>query len=330
MRVPVAGHPGAGASSLLDCLVIGGGPAGLTAALYLARFRRSVTIVDAGASRAALIPRTYNHPGFPGGIRGARLLERMRRQVRDMGVTIAPETATRIDPLPRGGFEVLAGSLRLARHVILATGIADRLPPLPDARAAILSGRLRLCPVCDAYELTGLPVAVVGADGHAASEALFLSHYTRQVSLLTLGAPQQLSDHERTCLTNAGVVMDAAADWSWDMTGPGVTLHRPGTAPREFRAVYSGLGADARTALAERIGAKLAADGRILADDHQETSVAGLFVAGDLTPGLNQIGTAMAQGQIAASRIHSLLRVAEGRMPNGRAPQAASAHGGAG
>lgn len=317
---PATGHPGAGASAMLDCMIIGGGPAGLTAAIHLARFRRSVVVIDAGSSRAALIPRTWNHPGHPGGIRGAHLLDRMRRQVSALGVPILRERVLRLDQLPRSGFEVLAGTLRVARHVILATGVVDRLPPIADAKAAILTGKLRLCPVCDAYELTDRPVAVVGADTHAASEAMFLSHYSRQVTLLTLGATPRLTAADQTGLTNAGIGIEEAADLSWDLTGPGVTLHRPAAPALSFDTVWSGLGATAQAALATRIGVVPADDGRIPTDDHQETSVAGLFAAGDLTTGLNQIGTAIGQGQIAASRIHMLLRMAEGRVIGGPVP----------
>lgn len=73
----------------LDCLVIGAGPAGLTAAIYLARFRLKIAIVDAGKSRAAMIPRTHNHAGFPGGISGKELLGRMREQVQAFGTEVS-------------------------------------------------------------------------------------------------------------------------------------------------------------------------------------------------------------------------------------------------
>ena len=320
-RQSTFGHPGAGDTVMLDCVIIGGGPAGLTAAIHMARFRRRVIVIDAGASRAALIPRTWNHPGYPAGIRGGRLLGRMRQQVSDLGVPIVRERVVRVAPLPHGGFEVLAGSLHIARHVILATGAVDRLPPIPDARAAILAGQLRLCPVCDAYEATDKPVAVIGADAHAASEALFLSHYTRQVTLLTLGAPLRLSPDDHGSLTNAGVTVDTSPDVTWDLSGPGVTLIRPNAAPLRVEAVWSGLGAVAQAGLATRLGVIPAPDGRIDTDDHQQTTVLGLFAAGDLTIGLNQIGTAIGQAQIAASRIHSILRTAEGRALDHRAAQ---------
>jgi len=298
MRAP-ATRPGAGASVMLDCVIIGGGPAGLTAAIHLARFRRRVIVLDAGDSRTALIPRSWNHPGHPAGIHGAQLLVRMRQQVTKLGVPIIGARVRRLDRLPRGGFEVLAGTLHVARHVILATGVVDRLPPIVDAKPAVLAGQLRLCPVCDAYEATGKPVAVIGADAHAASEALFLSHYSRQVTLLTLGAPSQLTPDDRTKLMNAGIAIDPLSKVSWDLTGGGVTLSRPDLPPLQLDAVWSGLGTTAQAKLATGLGVVPSPDGRITTDDHQETLVAGLFAAGDVTTGLNQIGTAIGQAQIA-------------------------------
>lgn len=215
--------------------------------------------------------------------------------------------------MPRGGFEVLAGTLHIARHIVLATGVVDRLPPIADAKPAVLAGRLRLCPVCDAYEATGKPVAVIGSDAHAASEALFLSHYSRQVTLLTLGAPSQLRPEDRAKLMNAGITIDPLSKVSWGLTGNGVTLFRPGLPPLQLDAVWSGLGATAQAKLATGLGVVPAPDGRITTDDYQETSFEGLSAVGDVTTGLNQIGTAIGQAQTAASRIHSILRAAEDR-----------------
>jgi thioredoxin reductase (NADPH) len=106
-----------------DCLVMGGGPAGLTAALYLARFRRRVALVDEGRSRAASIPRTHNHPGFPDGISGEALLRTLRSQAEKYHAEIQADTVERLVPL-KDGFDIRTsiGSFR-ASKVLLATGI---------------------------------------------------------------------------------------------------------------------------------------------------------------------------------------------------------------
>src|ERR671938_1840853 len=92
--------PPADAAAPLDCLVVGGGPGGLSAAIYLARFRRRFLLLDAGESRCDWIPRSHNHPGFPDGIPGPELLERMRAQARRYGAPIERDRVTALAALP--------------------------------------------------------------------------------------------------------------------------------------------------------------------------------------------------------------------------------------
>ncbi len=230
----------------------------------------------------------------PAGIRGGRLLGRMRQRITDMGGPIVRARALRGDPLLRSGVEVLAGSPHIARHVILAPRVVDPLPPIPGAKAAILAGQLRLCPVSDAYEAADKPVVVVGA----ASKALFLSRYSRQVTLLTIGAPLQQPTDNRSRLTRAGVAIDELLDVTWELSGPGVMLIRPGVPPLRVGAVWSSLGAAAQAGLATRIGV-------VPTDDHQQATAQGLF---------------------AASCIHSILRSAARRVQD--RPTAPVRHGG--
>src|SRR5687767_441593 len=122
-----------GADAPLDCIVVGGGPAGLTAAIFLARFGRRFVVVDSDNSRARLIPRSHNHPAFPQGINGEDLLSRMRAQLAgfDGIVLVAEATAAR-----RGedGFAVTVGQATLlSRYLLLATGVVDLEPPIPGA-----------------------------------------------------------------------------------------------------------------------------------------------------------------------------------------------------
>ncbi len=159
---PRSGDDGAHLTpAVLDCLIIGGGPGGLTAAIYLARFRRSCLVVDTGASRAGWIPRSHNHPGFPDGIGGAELLDRMRQQAARFGAPVRLSTVEALEHRPGGGFQATiddtAGTVA-ARTVILASGVDDVEPPLsylgPDLRHALRRGLVRHCPVCDAYEVS--------------------------------------------------------------------------------------------------------------------------------------------------------------------------------
>src|SRR5690349_10722210 len=172
--------------ALLDCLVIGGGPAGLTAAVYLARYRRRLLVVDAGDSRAARIPRTRNVPGYPDGIPGRELLQRLREHADRFGV---PRRTGCVQQLAGhdGAFEArVDGQLLRARKVLLATGSCDIEPDLPGLGEGLAAGTVRYCPVCDGFETQGQRVAVLGAGAHGAREALFLSGFANHVSWLAL------------------------------------------------------------------------------------------------------------------------------------------------
>jgi thioredoxin reductase (NADPH) len=142
----------------LDCLVIGGGPAGLTAAIYLARFHLDILVVDGGKSRAATIPCTHNHAGFPDGITGQELIQRMKEQAQRFGAKIVDGFVSRVHRDERDGpFEAEWGSGKWhARSVLLATGVTNRRPPMDEALHddALARGLIRYCPICDGYEVT--------------------------------------------------------------------------------------------------------------------------------------------------------------------------------
>ena len=292
----------------LDALVIGGGPAGLTAAIYLGRFRRRFLVADGGESRLGLIPVTHNHPGFPGGVEGRDLLSRMRLQAKQYGAVVLAQA---VSAIRRDGdvFVAVAGDQTLrARHVILATGVEDH-PATPDFAGAIQKALIRICPICDAYEVIGLHVAVIGAGVHGAREALFLRDYGRRVTLLNAGPRSDLNDGILRELATAGIeVIDAETRAVFrDIDGQVMLVLSDGRR-LGFGAVYSALGTTPRTQLAASLDIKTNETGCIVVDDHQRTSVDGLYAAGDLVRGLNQISVAEAEAAIAATDIHNRLR----------------------
>lgn len=294
-----------------DCVVVGAGPAGLTAAIYLGRFRRDVLVVDAGQSRAARIPLSRNHPGFPEGVRGRTLLARMRRQAEKYGAAFE---ACEVDDLRRetDGFRLGTGKGELsARAVLLATGVVDIEPELPGVEAAVAQGLLRICPICDGYETIGQRIGVIGADAHAAREAIFVTTYTPDVALILIGAAEALPDDSRRELAAAGVeVIEAPIESVKLYRRKGSAICFGPDHIREFDSLYAALGVAPRTRLAIRAGAKLDDDGRLVVGEHQETSVPGLYAAGDVVRGLNQISTAEGEGATAATDIHNRLRAA--------------------
>jgi len=291
-----------------DCIIIGAGPAGLTAAIYLARFHLSIRLFDCGSSRAALIPRTHNHAGYPEGIEGPDLLRRMLRQAERFGAVRESVEVTRIEPVGRD-FRVQAGDRTFdARTVLLATGVVNNRPDMPREAhdAALAAGLIRYCPICDGYEVTDKRVGVIGTGDHGMREALFLRGYTKDVTLIAHDGAHDLSDACQRALADAGI------EW---VDGPCTPLKADGVemviqtaaGERRFDSVYPALGSVIRSKLAIAAGAKASDDGCLEVDDHQRTSLPGLFAAGDVVKGLDQISNAMGQAGVAATTIRNEL-----------------------
>ena len=307
--------------SILDCLVVGGGPAGLTAAIYLARFHLDILVVDGGKSRAAWIPCTRNVSGFPDGIKGTELLLRMREQACKYGAKIETEFVTRLERDEENGlFTATWGSgCRQARTVLLATGVTNRRPPMDEELHddALARGLVRYCPICDGYEVTDKKVGVIGSDSHGVAEALFIRSYTPDVTLIAPDKALSLKPEDQQKLKDAGIGC---------VDGPAQAVAIPGecivvdTAEGHytFDSIYPALGSDTHTQLAEMVGAKLSGDSCITVDRHMRTSVPGLFAAGDVVIGLDQISHSMGQGGVAATAIRNDLFAEEPRWRESR------------
>lgn len=297
---------------ILDAVVVGAGPAGLTAAIYLGRFRRRVLTIDSGESRAGWIPVSHNHPGFPDGVNGLELLRRIRLQAEAYGARIQPG---RVQALRVEGdlFRLAVDGEELrARKVLLACGVEDIEPPLPDIEGCVRRTLIRICPICDGYEVQGQSVGVIGEGAHAAAEAIFLTTYSDRVALIHIGDPAGLAEADRERLARAGVeVIETSCERVVLEKEKIQALHFGPGEPRRFDVIYSAMGVRPRSDLAVQAGAALDASGRLLVGDHQETSVEGLYAAGDLVRGLNQISTAQGEAAIAATDIHNRLRAAE-------------------
>jgi len=297
-------------SDVLDCLAIGGGPAGLTAAIYLGRFRRRVLVVDKGWSRAEWITKSHNLPGFPGGIAGPVLLGNLRAQARLYGAVL--ETGV-VDVLLRDGNGLFAAKIGnrtlIARTVILATGVIENKPPVEHVANAVKRGLIRTCPICDGYESIGKHIAVLGNGEHAAAEALFLRSFTKKVALLLMATETTpLSTDTESALRLADIGVAHVVIGSVRVDDDGVTvLGAEDGQTRRYDAIYSAFGTTSQTMLARGLGARMDSSNRLYVDGHQATSVDGLYAAGDLVRGLNQISVAEGEAAIAATAIHNRL-----------------------
>jgi thioredoxin reductase (NADPH) len=289
---------------MFDCVIIGGGPAGLLAATYLARYRRHTCVIDAGASRARKIPSSHNYPGFLQ-IGGTEILRRLRDQAEKYDVELLNAEVTSLEKR-EGAFHAGGGTEVSGRFVILATGLVDRTPSLKGFSEIEASGNLRFCPICDGYEAMDARVGVLGDIHAAGKKALFLRTYTRRVCLFPLG--DDVSD--ATCreeLTRAGVDIAGRPD-RIEKTSD-TTLKVLTQAGDQFivDALYPSLGCDVRAGLATKLGACCSSTGTLKVDDHQQTSVNGLYAAGDVVTDLHQLSVAFGHATLAATQIHQRL-----------------------
>lgn len=313
--------PQSGAAEKLDCIIIGAGPAGLTALEYLARFHRKVVALgaDGPSPRLLAIDRSYNVPGFPGGVSGQELLSRLRTQAEANGGTVLDATAEWVEGR-LGHFKVQLndGSWLNARTVILAMGVRDRHPDIPNIRPHI--GRfVRYCPVCDGYEHTDKHLGIIGSGGSVARHALFLRTFSRHITIFLDGASKDsLGDYSQILRSN-GIevfeprvvkILEQAEEPGEDdgqpmYRGCGLCLEDGNEHPLDV--LYSALGCDLPLEPVQDFPLDLDEDGYVRVDCHQETNVPGIYAAGDLVSQINQISVAFGQAAIAAVSIQNQL-----------------------
>jgi thioredoxin reductase (NADPH) len=298
----------------LDCIIVGAGPAGLTAALYMARYRRRVLVLHDSTARALRIPLTHNAPGFPEGISGPDLIDRMTRHAVGYGAEMIEARVT--EARHHDGLFALAGEDGRewqARTLILATGLHLNQIPLDHAthEAAIRAAVLRYCPICDAYEHIDKKIGVIGCDTQGGNEAMFLRRYSGDVTLIPR-AYAELSDAEHEALRVAGVKVLASPACGYQVGDDSLTVQLEEGGEVVFDVVYPALGVRPRTELAEALGLTTDDCGCLDAQTPFETQIPGLYSAGDIVEGLDQINVAIAHGAIAATKAHNWLRERDG------------------
>ena len=288
----------------LDCLIVGGGPAGLTAAVYLARYRRKVMIVDSGESRAALIPESHNYPGFTRGISGRRLLSLLKEQADTYGVAFRKSRLTSLER-SEGGFVGEYDGIEVpASFVLLATGIVDLPPKMTEIDKAIADGLIRYCPVCDGFEATDRKIAILGSGDDAAGKARFMRSYSKDVTLLWQ-EDKPMQERQTRSVSSAGILIEGPIE-KLTLNGTHIRAH-VGKRNLDFDIVYPAMGCEVRSNLASSLGAQTTEVGCLKVDEHQRTTVRGLYAAGDVVSDLHQIAVATGHAAVAATHIHKSL-----------------------
>ena len=293
-------------ADMRDVVIIGAGVAGLTAATYFGRFRRPALVVDGDASRARWIPESHNIPGIPQGVGGPELLSRLKAQAQRYDAELISGWACSI-ARREGGFAVEVGDRSIdCRYVVMATGVEDQLPPLAGSAEALMRSVLRVCPICDAFEAIDKRIAVIGDGERGEHEAEFLRTYSAHVCYLHVGPDEGQACRRR--LAERGIDFIEIELSQLRITDRSLELVQPQGMQRVFDVFYGALGCSARIGLASTLGAACDESNALRVSSHQQTTVEGLYAAGDNVRGLNQVVVAAAEAAIAATDIHNRLR----------------------
>lgn len=296
---------------LYDCIVIGAGPAGLSASLFLARYLRRTLTFHHNSPR-----NEYSHGvhGFLGhhGIPPNELLARGRDEVTSHGGLIIEACVTRVEKLSTDHFRVFVGTEETesrvfdTRRLLLATGLRDLTPDCPGFRE-FYGVSVFHCPDCDGYEVKDKRVAVLAHGDNAAGFTANLLTWTRHLTLLT--DQKKISDEKR--LTNLDVAIRTESVVALEGDKSTGQLHRvlfSKGEPLECDALFFSLGTEMANDFYETLGCRLDTSGGLLwVDDTRQTSVKGVYAAGDITPHSQLAVVAAAEGAMAAIHIHRSL-----------------------
>jgi thioredoxin reductase (NADPH) len=290
-----------------EVLVIGGGPAGLSAAIYLGRAQRKVIVIDAGRSMAVWEPRMENYLGFPETISGEELLERGRAQALGFGASVQEDEITRISGA-LGGF-VANGQEAIYRgnRLLLATGMFH-IPPDVEGVQECLGHSMFFCKDCDGMRARGKRILAFGWTNEAVEFALGLLAYSPYVKLLTNGRDGAWSTRHEGWIEEYGIAVFREPVEEVEHDGCQLRAVRLADGTRvEGDALFAVRGDVFHNTFARELGARIGSNGEIELDEDLQTSVAGLYAAGCVTAANCQMIIAAGQGAVAAQAINRAL-----------------------
>ena len=292
--------------SIFDVIIVGGGPAGLSAALVLGRCRRKVLVVDAGSPRNI---RSHGVHGFitREGCRPTELLAMARKQIEPYGVQFREGTVMRVDRNDTGFVATLLDeSSAECRKILLATGVIDKLPAL-DGIDELYGTSVHHCPYCDGWEHRDGRIAVYGRGKNGAGLAVLMKTWTRDVVLCSDGAARLSGEEKRKLLANGIDVYEKKIRQLEGTLGKleRVVFEDGDTIPRT--ALFFSTGNVQRSELPFSIGCTLTPKGAVRAGRDQRSSCPGMYVAGDATEDTQYVMVACAEGAKAAMHINAEL-----------------------
>ena len=302
-----------------DAVIVGGGPAGLSAALFLGRCRRTALLIDDGAPRNRAARASHGLLTRDGAAPGA-LLRQGRAELRAYPtVRLRTGTAVAVSGT-RGAFRVACadGTTVTARRVLLATGVVDHVPEIAGL-APLYGISVHHCPYCDAFEHTGRPLAQYGRGRSGVDAALVLRAWSDDIVLLTDGRPLGARERAR-CARHGVTVRTAPIRRLVGRSGRLLRVVFRSGADLPRAALFFATGQSQRSDLARRIGCEFTPEGAVATNEHEATAVAGVYVAGDASHREQKIVVAAAEGAQAAIKIHESLWTEDLRAGLGNTP----------
>ncbi len=292
-----------------DIAIVGGGPAGLSAALFLARYLHSVVVIDSGDPRNWETRGINCYLGLPS-VKPAELRARGRDEARKFEVVLEDDCVDRASRASDDHFELVTNSGRriAARRLLLAIGLKDVWPDIPGLERAY-GETAHVCPDCDGFEARDRKTVVIGHGRKAVGMALNLSTWTRDIVICTNGQPPEMDDAEycqKLEQLNIPVLTDRVSS---ARVKDGRVLYLALETGMELDAekIFFAIGQYPADDLGAQLGCKRDAGGHIVVDKHYHTSVRNVFAAGDIVPGSQLAIAAAADGAIAALAIHKSL-----------------------
>ena len=274
---------------MYDVIVVGSGPAGITASIYAKRRNLSVLIISKNESALQKTDKIENYYGFPNGITGKELYENGIKQAQNLGIEIIEDEIVSLKFLNTFELETVNSKYE-AKSVILATG-ANRNSPKINGIKEFEGKGVSYCAVCDAYFFKGKDVAVLGSGNYAISELQQLKPIVKSVTILTNG---------NKIVENRSIQADIIEKPIRSFRGENKIqeVEFEDNTKKEISAVFIAQGTASSNDLARKIGARIEND-HIVVNQNMETTVKGLFACGDCTGGLLQISKAVYEGATA-------------------------------
>jgi thioredoxin reductase len=295
-------------SARYDVAIVGGGPAGLTASLWLARYLHSVVLIDSGDPRNW---RTRGINGFLGSpdVRPAELRGKARDECRRHGVELIDDAVDHVRKHDDEHFSLTLHDGRAveASRILLAIGIRDIWPVIPNLERCF-GESIHVCPDCDGYEARGRKVLVIGRGRKAVGMALNLTTWTDQIVVCTNGEPPDMDAELIAKLDHLNIPVLTDRILSVQAVGDVVTgVELPNGVHLDCERIFFSIAQYPADDLGQQLGCKRDDHGQIVVDDAHHTSVVNVFAAGDITPGPQLAISAASAGAISALAIHKSL-----------------------